>query len=482
MLIIKLLEGIIRLTRGVPFSVSRHSLDSGLFGALGLCGGSTRRQNRRPRGVSDARNSRVYSETTRSNTSPISYRQAQANISYLKPEQASIPYRESSDDDHGFIMESWSKTDLNLPVGGARSRSKLALEERSITDESSPSTGFTRVGGGRAHFDTPYAIAKGKQSMSRGRTSMSPPPPPLNPNQQPPVTPRPTKALESLSKGAARPFHSRTRSQTAVIEDASTLAPLVTALKGGTSSRPGSAGNVPGAASRPPSSGKSASHHSHGQRPGSSGKSPRRSFNSRPPSGTALPRPPSRDMPPRQPLPMPDEMGAMSQSKSASTSKGIRRRWFGLGGSSAVDSSSDEEEEEEKEEGHSRDSSGKKHENRWKIKRRRKSESDVEAPPGSPPVPERSFVVVRNRPLNLGPLPTTQPAEVFERNEGSHRSYGVDPLGSPLFDPSNMPVSMGLVSRTPSSPPEVHDPPRAQSPPSSYNLPRTSRRMSSPAS
>ena len=482
MLVIKILEGIIRLIRGVPFASSRHSLDSGLFGALGCCGGSKRRNKRKPRRATDARHSRSYSAASQVNTSPTPYTQ-QANISYLKPEQASIPYRESSDDDTGFIMESWSKTDLGLPVGGVRSKTKLAMEEgASLTDadESSPSTGFARVAGGRAHFDAPYAIAKGKQTVSPGRTSMSPPPISAYANQ-PPITPRPSaKAPDPLPKGAARPFHSRTRSQTAVIEDASTLGSMFGAAKLGSSSRPGSAGAT-GAASRPGSAGKSASHHSHGQRPGSSGKSPRRSFNSQPASAVALPRAgSSRDMRPRQGLLMPDEMGAMPQTKSASTSKGNRRRWFGLGGSSAVDSSSDDDDDDE--EGHSRESSGRKI-GRWGIKRRRKSESDMEPVPTSPPVQERSFVVVRNRPPNMGALPVAPPAEVFERSEGSHQSHGMDPMGSPIVEPAHLPLTTGLISRTTLNPPEHSEqPPRAQSPPSSYNPRRTSRPLSSPAS
>lgn len=477
MLATKLLEGIVRFIRGVPFGNSKHSLDSGLFGAMGCCGGSKGRHRRRQRRPTDARHSRSYSAASQVNMSPTPYAQ-QANISYLKPEQASMPYRESSDDDNGFIMESWSKTDLGLPNVGGRSKSKLALEEASMTDESSPSTGFARVTGGRAHVDAPYSITKGKQPIAPGRTSMSPPPISAYANLQPPITPRPTtKAPDPLPKGAARPFHSRTRSQTAVIEDASTLNPMGGAAKVGSASRPGSAGATGATASRPGSAGKNGSHQSHGQRPGSAGKSPRRSFNSRPPSSSALPRAASRDVPHRQGLLMPDEMGAMPQSKSASTSKGNRRRWlFGLGGSSAVDSSSDDDDDEE--EGHSRESSGRKT-GRWGIKKRRKSESDMDPPPGSPPVQERSFVVVRNRPPNLGGLPAPPPPETFARSEGSHQSHGMDPRGSPIAESANLPVTTGLISRTPLSPPEQ---PRAQSPPSSYNVSRNSRPRSSPSS
>ena len=481
MLVVKILEGIIRLIRGVPFSVSKHSLDSGLFGALGCCGSPTRRRKRRARRPEDAHTSRIYSDTTHSNTSPTPYRQHQANISYLKPEQASIPYRESSDDDNGFIMESWSKTDLNLSVGGMRSKSKLVPEE-SATDESSPSTGFARVGGGRAHFDAPYAIAKGKQPVAPGRTSSSPAPPSLNPRQEPLIIPHPTtKPPDPLPKGAAPPFHSRTRSQTAVIEDASTLSPMIGATKGGSSSRPDSAGASTGAASRPGSSGRTASHHGHSQRPGSSGKSPRRSFNSIPTAGAGTQRTPSRDMPPRQALLIPDEMGAVSQPKSALSSKGPRRRWFRLGGPSAVDSSSDDEDEDVDVdvERHSRESSGRKHGSIWGIRSRRKSESDMKPALVSP---AGTFVVIRSRPHNLGQLPAAQSVGGSARGEGSHQSRGMDNMGSPISEQANVPAAAALISRTPLSPAEIHEQLRTQSPPSSYNLSRNSRRMSSSTS
>ncbi|KAG8755453.1 hypothetical protein FRC14_004035 [Serendipita sp. 396] len=474
MLITKLLEGVARLVRGLSFASSRHSLDTGLFGVLGCCGGISRRNKRNSRraerrsGEGRARHSHGYSEASSHATTSPPYARGNANVSYLKPEQASIPYRESSDDDTGFIMESWSKTDLNLPAGGAKSGSKLALDDvnTSAASDTAPSTGFARVGGGRAHFNAPYAISSAMQPLAPGRSSETPAPPSQF-TSPPPITPKPvSKAPDPLPKGAARPLHSRTRSQTAVIEDASALYPgglNVASGSGKSGSRPGSSGN----ASRPGSSGKS--HSQHGGRPGSSGKSPGgRSFSSRPTSGHGG-RSPSREVPSGQGLLQTDEMGVNhSASKSASTPKGKGRGWFGLGGASG-DSSSDEEEEEEKSKASSSKRGG-----RWGFKKRRKSESDM-----SPPVEQPSFVVIRNRPQQpAGPSTSTaNPTESFLYTQG------IDHYGSPMVEPPSYltGATTTLISRTPLSP-DPNESSRAQPPPSSYVAPRSSssRRMSSP--
>lgn len=483
MLVVKVLEGIIRIVRRVSFASSRHTLDSGLFGAMGCCGGTnaTRRKKRRHR---DAHHSRAHSETSAAVSHPGFPVTREANISYLKPEQASMPYRESSDDDAGFIMESWSKTDLNLP-GGAHgattSKSKLAYDDTATTDESSPSTGFTRVGGGRSHFDNPYAISKGKKTESVSRTSTSPPPVTQFATHAPPSAHRPSsRSPEPLPKGAARPIHSRTRSQTAVIEDASTLmgagaiaVPLIASH-----SRPGSAGNT---TSRPGSASRSASHshQGHGQGLGSSGKQSK-SFTSRPPSGTI---PTLKDLQTRQDLPRPDEMGVgggLTAPKSTTASKGKGRGWFGLGNSSNPDSSSDDEDDERSRASSTKRSGG----GRWGFKRRRKSESDM-SPLPTPTTENRSFIVIRPRPHNLGPLPPSEPLAIDE--SGRWTARGMDPLGSPLPEATRLPAtsSMTLVNRTALSPPTENEPLRTLSPPppSSYVHPKrqNSRRMSSPS-
>ena len=468
MLATKILEGIVRAARGLSFASSKHSLDSGLFGALGCCGGTTRKNKRRSHRHSGeqrnresrARHSRAYSESTANTAASPSYARP-SNISYLKPEQASIPYRESSDDDAGFIMESWSKTDLNLP-GGARTKSKLTLESLPAEEQQPVSTGFTRVGGGRAHFDTPYAIAKGKQSTAPGRTAANPAPTSQFGGQPPFETPPPvSKPPEPLPKGAARPLHTRTRSQTAVIEDASTLypggVPGATTGASRSTSRPGSSGN----ASRPGSAGRSATQHG---RPNSSGKSPAsrsysRSASSHGGKGGLLA----------------DEMGATHvATKSASTSKHKGRGWFGLGGPSGGDSSSEEEDEDE-----SKASSGKKGGagGRWGFKRRRNSESDM-SPVQTPAAENRSFVVVRNRPQQHPgyagvPMPPTE-----AEGPQTFNAFNADPYSPPSDSDGLQNVNPVLFSRTPLSPDALD---RTVSPPSSYVAPRGSnRRMSSP--
>jgi hypothetical protein len=461
MLIVKIMEGIVRIARGLSFASSRHSLDSGLFGALGCCGGSSRNKKRRRRRTMDGRHSRAYSESTQATLAQQIQAGRPSGVSYLKPEQASIPYRESSDDDAGFIMESWSKTDLNLPAGGTRSQSKLALEDNAtVNTESAPSSGFARVGGGRAHFDTPYAIIKGKQSLAPGRSEVTPAP--LSQfSQPPPITPRPSNRSPDppLPQGAARPIHSRTRSQTAVIEDASHLLSVAPAAGGG---RPDSAGN----GSRPGSAGRS-TNQGHGGRPSSSSKSPAgRSLNSRPPSAVALPRAPSGDVPARTNFRPSDEMGVAGTSaiKSASTSnKGKGRRFFGLGGASGGDSSSDEDDER-----HSRDSSTKKS-SRWGFKRRRNSESDMNPVP-APVTENRSFVVIRNRPPNISTVPLPNSTEQSALLQADDQS------ATPLTEQAtNLASSNSMGTQDPG------DYSRTTSPPSSYNQPRASRRMSNPS-
>lgn len=475
MLVVKLLEGIIRIVRRVSFSSSRHTLDSGLFGAMGCCGGTTasRRKKHRHR---DAQHSRAYSETSAVVSHPGFPVAREANISYLKPEQASMPYRESSDDDTGFIMESWSKTDLNLPGGAhgsTQSKSKLAFDDTATTDESSP-TGFARVGGGRSHFENPYSISKGKKSESTSRTSTSPPPVTQFATHAPP---RPSsRSPELLPKGAARPIHSRTRSQTAVIEDASTLmgasaiaVPLIPSH-----SRPGSAGN-PG--SRPGSASRSASHshQGHGQGLGSSGKQSK-SFASRTNSGTI---PTLKDLQTRQDFLRPDEIGVgggLTAPKSATVSKGKGRGWFGLGNASNPDSSSDDEDDERSK------TSSTKRSGRWGFKRRRKSESDM-SPLPTPTTENRSFIVIRNRPPHLGLLHPAEPLSIDD--SGRWTGHGMDPSGSPLPETTHLRSSMTLVNQTALSPPTENEPSMTLSPPppSSYVHPRrqNSRRMSSPS-
>lgn len=75
----------------------------------------------------------------------------------LRPEEALRPYREDSDEDDesAHIMGAWQ------PFPGPGNRASYDRTESSPHTQTSNS-GFSRVGGGRAHFDSPYAIAGGK--------------------------------------------------------------------------------------------------------------------------------------------------------------------------------------------------------------------------------------------------------------------------------------------------------------------------------
>ncbi|KAG9317716.1 hypothetical protein JVU11DRAFT_1930 [Chiua virens] len=80
--------------------------------------------------------------------------------SVLRPEQALRPYKEDSDDDEStHIMAAWQ------PFPGPGGRPSYDRAESSPRTQTSNS-GFSRVGGGRAHFDSPYAIAGGKEGST----------------------------------------------------------------------------------------------------------------------------------------------------------------------------------------------------------------------------------------------------------------------------------------------------------------------------
>lgn len=81
--------------------------------------------------------------------------------SVLRPEHALQPYREDSDDDaeSGYIMGAWQ------PFPGPGSRPPYDRASNSTPPQNSNS-GFSRVGGGRAHYESPYAIAGGAAGSS----------------------------------------------------------------------------------------------------------------------------------------------------------------------------------------------------------------------------------------------------------------------------------------------------------------------------
>ena len=245
-------------------------MDSGLFGVLGLLGccgspsGSRRRRRSRRRRAEKKMEGR-YRTSDSSEMPPLnpqatydtavsgqlslsdaglrkgSPNSASAPIpSVLRPEHALRPYREDSDDE-GYIMGAWK------PFASQRPGYRPVSESPHGTGASSPqkqaSSGFSRVGGGRAHMDSPYSISHG------GRASVSIHSFPSIGDKASPLGPGPSSlsnpvfydddeslppslsnlsnvGLSALPPGAMQPSHVRTKSQTAVIEDAGWLVPI----------------------------------------------------------------------------------------------------------------------------------------------------------------------------------------------------------------------------------------------------------------
>ena len=224
MLIVKLIEGLIRIFGGVGFHESRHVVDSGLLGVLGLvgCCGSKRprrrsryRQEPQPATLPLKRPSPPFKDVTPTASGPPSV---------LRPEHALQPYKEESDDETGFIMGAWQP----FPRPGYNTVDDHPTPEP-------PKSGFARVGGGRAHYDSPYAI---QSSSVRGSSQTFPSDrnattahltTTQSQDYSPPGTPSISSAVlakqadVSLPPGAMPPAHIRTKSQTAIVEDASAL-------------------------------------------------------------------------------------------------------------------------------------------------------------------------------------------------------------------------------------------------------------------
>ncbi|THH11480.1 hypothetical protein EW145_g629 [Phellinidium pouzarii] len=234
---IKIIEGLFRIVGRVPFDRSKHSLDSGLLGVLGLLGcckpaGRRRRTNRRSTGTDQRSSTQLGSQQqfamgNKGSTPPSS---THGTPSVLRPEQALRPYREDSDDESGFIMGSWQP----FPQAGY---GPIDARPPSPVVETPPKSGFARVGGGRAHYDSPYAIQGSTAAVmakhefpSVERVHQPSPPPPSRFTDTP--TNRSTVTVNhavttGLPPGAMSPAqpssHVRTKSQTAIIEDASVL-------------------------------------------------------------------------------------------------------------------------------------------------------------------------------------------------------------------------------------------------------------------
>lgn len=184
-LLVKVIEAFVRMFGCVGFDRSSHAMDSGLVGVLGLlgcCGGGSRRGRERGRyratelphtppnrGSISVRDSSSYVPPNASfvqgaKGSAASHSSAVPPPSVLRPEHALRPYREDSDDDDEstHIMGAWQ------PFPNPGGRPSYDLSE--LTPPQASSSGFSRVGGGRAHYESPYAIAGGSNKVADGST------------------------------------------------------------------------------------------------------------------------------------------------------------------------------------------------------------------------------------------------------------------------------------------------------------------------
>lgn len=199
-------------------------VDSGLLGTMGLMGCCGSRHSARTRGE--------YRATDRQPSTLVlqrpmpSYRTTPPSSgppSVLRPEHAMQPYKEESDDETGFIMAAWQ------PFPGPGDNAAEAGASTSTSEV--PKSGFARVGGGRAHYDSPYAIASGstqtfpsvERERNIGRGSLAKSSPSVV-DDSPPVSPSIASAARGLPPGAMPPI--RTKSQTAVIENAPAFNPV----------------------------------------------------------------------------------------------------------------------------------------------------------------------------------------------------------------------------------------------------------------
>lgn len=227
MLVVKIIEGLVRLFAGVPFDRSRHTVDNGLFGALGLSGAFGSRKGQKSHHVYTpshglSKNALMSQDTL---AKGYSYRasspaaSARPVPSVLKPEQARTPYREENDNETGYIMGAWQSFSQQYDEASTPR----------TPDPPKSKSGFSRVGGGRAHYDSPYAIMPANPEPFPSLDS-----PPMTPPSERAASaypPKPTPVLpaastastSSLPFGAMAPqnlrVHARTKSQTAVIED-----------------------------------------------------------------------------------------------------------------------------------------------------------------------------------------------------------------------------------------------------------------------
>jgi len=216
MLVIKIIEGILRLAFRVPFNRSRHAVDSGLIGVLGLIGLFSRRRRKKahtPRyklaHTTTQGTLTSQDQLAKSNYTPTVAGSTRGPPSVLRPDQIGTPYREEADDENGNILGAWPP---------------LLENPESASTSQKPKSGFTRVRGGRANFDSPYAIMAAEAAASGSGSGSRPaqqhrPASPSYFRSQGSTSPLPQGAMEPTTPGG----HVRKKSETGIIGDISTL-------------------------------------------------------------------------------------------------------------------------------------------------------------------------------------------------------------------------------------------------------------------
>ncbi|KIJ56499.1 hypothetical protein M422DRAFT_238126 [Sphaerobolus stellatus SS14] len=223
MLISKVFEGLVRLIWHVSFDRSKHTVDTGLIGAIGLVARRKHERTRKSgggRASRSSRPSRADSDSTTANMIPPPGHVASAASrsrttvsgppSVLRPEQLNQPYREDSDDETGYILGAWHYDD-DLAIEPF-TPSPPASPAPPPAPPAAPSSGFSRIAGGRANIDSPYTMTGTTSTAFAASTSAG---------QNMPST-----STANLPPGAMAPghaSHARKKSQSAIIEDASTL-------------------------------------------------------------------------------------------------------------------------------------------------------------------------------------------------------------------------------------------------------------------
>ena len=227
---------------GIGFDRSKHVVDAGILGACGLlgcCGSKKKRHSRSGKHKRRPRNSDLSSPAGGiiNNAGAVTLRMGSGNSqppSVLKPEHANQPYREEYNDDDGYIMGAWRPSPRAstgyIPVSDGPQtavpgnfvlqppqRPKLS----SLSSAGSSTPGFSRIGGGRAHIDSPYAIATGSTHTfpSIGHQSQK-----QDNEDDPPLSLSNVESgmalgNDGLPLGATQESHIRTKSQSAIIEN-----------------------------------------------------------------------------------------------------------------------------------------------------------------------------------------------------------------------------------------------------------------------